>query len=124
MTQFYPLKQFEVVHGEGDAEAHAYGPGAFCWFYAEGVRYIAFLTTDQYYKSDKYVSEHVPVEPVEFGPHWKWDGNEDSPNLNPSILCKTKMPVKGPDGKVDYDRPWEWQEKFHGWIRNGHLEML
>ena len=104
----YPLKKFDSILTD---EAQLYGPGAFDWEYHQEVDtlVIRFLTSETYHLSDKYVWEHAQVKPKT---HWKWDENMDKPNLSPSIL------IKSSDGKNS------WKERFHGYIRNGYLEIL
>jgi len=47
------------------------------------------------------------VLPITGNSGWKWNGNRDSPTLSPSILV--------------YGKP-DWNEGWHGWLRNGILE--
>ena len=111
MAVRYPLRRFLVVKGEGDEEAQAYGPGAYCWTAPrEGVQLLQFLTPTRYYMSEKWVEEHAQVEPFD---HWTWNGDLDNPSLSPSILIKTRDGVS-----------LAWREVFHGYIRNGYLEVL
>lgn len=104
----YPLKQFDEVYGMEDDEAQKYGPGAFCWDGApDGNLYLWFLTPRQFYMSDKYVPESVPVT----GPQaWQWDGSKDNPNIHPSI-------------QTGYTHNGEFHETFHGYVRDGVLEI-
>lgn len=117
MTTYYPLKRFDVVKDNGikDGPAQAYGPGAFCWVTRGDppVKYIEFLTPEMYRGNEKYVEQGVPVEDGHSKP-WHWDGNEDLPSLRPSISIKAKYG----------SNPQEWREVFHGFIHNGHLEVL
>ena len=113
----YPLKRFNAVYGNGDEDAQAYGPGAFCWTWPPdgSPRQIEFLTPRKWYPGGddaRWIPESVPVqEGAGVQGVWGWDGDWDNPRVNPSILCKQ------PDGNGG------WREVFHGFIRNGQLEV-
>ena len=110
MADFYPLKRFDDL----DDDAQAYGPGAFCWTEIFGYKVIKFLDPGTYHASERHPSHWVPVVP---SPHWDihWPnaGDDERPELSPSIRIITTRP---PDGAEE--------EIFHGYLRRGHLEVL
>ena len=98
------------VQGVYIHEAKQYGAGAFCYDVdGYGTPYLLFRYPG---KADADADEEIAVGSVPLeGKGWTFDGNEDAPTISPSILYRTLY-----EG--------EWIEKFHGFIRNGYLEVL
>ena len=122
MSVNYPLKRFPDAEDPAShtplytEEAKEHGAGAFCWMFNNDVRYLVYRHPDVFFNTTCGTSVHsVPVEHVEYGPHWDWDGNEDNPTLNPSISIKTM---------INWAEPYDWVEIFHGWIKGDYMESL
>ena len=61
------------------------------------------------YMAVRYAEHHfnIVVLPITGSSGWKWNGSREFPTLSPSILV--------------HEQP-EWNESWHGWLRNGILE--
>ena len=109
----YPLRRFADIHTD---EADLYGPGAFSWtttILPDGkhVKTICFLYPP--HDEHDFGFHYCHVEDPGNGQNWwKMDGDDNRPNLSPSILIWTSRPGRE---KVEF---------FHGYIRNGNLEAL
>lgn len=90
----------------GDADLWNKPAGTWRWMFANGVRYLEVVIPGDPPSHD--FTGGVMDFPVVEGPHdkekhiWGWDGNFDSPTLNPSLGVGT---------------PFWW----HGWCQDGML---
>ena len=91
--------------GVFSVDAKTYGIGAFC--YDTDDRDLPYILFRHPNKDGKVEVGSLPLE----GKGWTFDGDRDKPNISPSILYRIQL-----DG--------QWVEIFHGFIRNGVLEVL
>ena len=124
MTEHIRMRRFEddevrERQGTYTPEAKAFGPGAFSWETdGNGIRWLIFRYPDKVSRNSDGDSVGIGAVPVyrageerpprEYVNQREWDGNEEHPTLMGSVAIRTT----------------EWEERFHGYVRVGWLDVL